>query len=166
MLGQVHSIHPLHLVISLPNQLFGHVPITQVSKALTTRLSSLSDSSSEASDDDEEEKEDEDVPSLESLFEVGRFVRARVSALFGVGQSNPAGLEGWKPRDDNEKSCRRVELTLDPEVVNEGVAKMDLEDGFVSRLFLETCEKSCIVKVQSLMNSFIISRRTHACVRP
>jgi rRNA biogenesis protein RRP5 len=72
------------------------------------------------------------VPSLEALFEVGKFVRARVSALFGVGQSNPAGLEGWKPRDENEKSCRRVELTLDPEVVNEGVAKMDLEENFVS----------------------------------
>jgi rRNA biogenesis protein RRP5 len=123
----------LHLVISLPNQLFGHVPITQISKPLTARLSSLSAESDEEDDENEDEEEkEEDVPSLEALFEVGKFVRARVSALFGVGQSNPAGLEGWKPRDENEKSCRRVELTLDPEVVNEGVAKIDLEEGFVS----------------------------------
>lgn len=128
MLGRIHSIHSLHLIVSLPNQLFAHVPITSISAALTSRLSSLSGSTGST---DGEEEEEEDVPSLDSLFKVGQYVRARVSAVYGVGQSNPPALEGWRPRNDTEWSCRRVELTLQPTIVNEEVAKLDLDEGFV-----------------------------------
>ena len=41
VLGQIASIQPLALIISLPNQLMGHVPITQVTSQLTSRLESM-----------------------------------------------------------------------------------------------------------------------------
>ena len=126
--GRIHSIHPLHLVVSLPNQMFAHVPMTQISGALTARLNALSTSD----DGEQSEDEEEDVPSLDSFFRVGQYVRANVTALHLVGTSMPAALEGWKPKDEMERGCRRVEITLDPKTVNEGVKKVDLEEGFVS----------------------------------
>ena len=72
------------------------------------------------------------MPSLDAFFKVGQYVRANVTALHLVGTSTPAALEGWKPKDEMERSCRRVEVTLDPKTVNEGVKKVDLEEGFVS----------------------------------
>ncbi|CDZ96721.1 rRNA processing protein Rrp5 [Phaffia rhodozyma] len=128
LLGRVHSIHPLHLVLSLPNQIFAHVPITHISRQLTERLQASADS---ASDSDEEDDEDnDDVPSLDELFKVGQYVRGRVSMVYGMGTSSPEGLEGWKPKDQIERDCRRVEVSLVPEVVNNGVAIGDLEPGF------------------------------------
>lgn len=105
------------------------MPITHISRQLTERLQASADS--DAGEEDEEDEED-DVPSLDELFKIGQYVRGRVSMVFGVGTSSPEGLEGWKPKDQIERDCRRVELSLVPDVVNNGVAIGDLEPGFVS----------------------------------
>jgi rRNA biogenesis protein RRP5 len=53
ILGQVVSIGPLALVVSLPNQLYGHVPITQVSSELTSSLESMDVENDPSLDDDD-----------------------------------------------------------------------------------------------------------------
>ena len=66
--GQIVSILPLALVISLPNQLFAHVPITNISSQLTAYLEREDADSvaSEPEDEDEEETlHDEEELSLD-----------------------------------------------------------------------------------------------------
>ena len=58
-----------------------------------------------------------------------RAVRAIVTAVHAAGSSDTSGF--GKTRDEAFKSSRRVELSLIPEKVNEGVAKVDLKAGFV-----------------------------------
>ena len=50
VLGQVVAVEPLALVVSLPNQLFAHAPITQVSSQLTHALESMGDAEMSTSD--------------------------------------------------------------------------------------------------------------------
>lgn len=131
LLGQVVSIQPLALIISLPNQLLGHVPITQISTHLTQLL--------EAMDEDEEDegsKEEADegaahkrVPDLSDLFRPGQYVRTVVIAVHAAGSTDTSGI--GHTRDMALKGARRVELSLSPETVNEGVQKSDLAAGFV-----------------------------------
>lgn len=137
ILGQVFSIQPLALIISLPNQLFGHVPVTQISTQLTQRLETLEEEdeksvhSSGSEDEDEEENPGKaSIPELFEMFRPGQYVRAVVTAVHVPGLTDTSGL-GQRPRDETEKASRRVELSLVPERVNAGVIKADLKKGFV-----------------------------------
>lgn len=132
ILGQVVSIIPLGLIISLPNQLYGHVPITQISSQFTTVLERF-DNRDEGSDEDiamEDEDEDTQTPDLYGMFHVGQYVRAIVTNVHAAGVSDIMGV--GKLRDDLAKASRRMELSLVPEKVNVGVQKTDLKSGFVS----------------------------------
>lgn len=129
ILGQVVSVEPLALIVSLPNQLFAHVPITQISSQLTHILEN-EDDAEEHSDEEEEEDSASLVPDLFEIFQPGQYVRAVVSAVHQPGSTDAAGL--GRARDEVQKASRRVELSLVPEKVNEGVAKADLLAGFVS----------------------------------
>jgi rRNA biogenesis protein RRP5 len=138
ILGQVYAVQPLALIISLPNQLFGHVPITNITSQLTQSLEALDEdepmSSAGSGSNGEGEGEDEALkapPELSELFHPGQYVRALVSAVHAPGATDVVGL-GQRAKDDVEKASRRVELSLLPESVNAGVAKADLKKGFVS----------------------------------
>lgn len=129
VLGQVISIQPLAIVVSLPNQLFAHVPITQVTSQLTERLESTDDVENEEFDDDKSESSTQ-VPDLTNLFYVGQYIRAVVISAHTPGTTDVAGL--GRIRDDAIKASRRVELSLLPEKINMGVRKADLKVGYVS----------------------------------
>ncbi|KAF7981179.1 hypothetical protein HWV62_34965 [Athelia sp. TMB] len=130
LLGQVVSVQPLALIISLPNQLLGHVPITQISTHLTRLL--------EAMDEDEDESEEEEgegaaqkrVPDLSDLYRPGQYVRTVVTAVHAAGSTDASGI--GNTRDLASRGSRRVELSLSPDQVNDGVQKTDLVAGFVS----------------------------------
>ena len=64
---QVLAVNPYTLVVSLPNQLLGHLPITQVS----TQFTSLLEAADGSSDEDDEESPSSDIPDLRDMFEVG-----------------------------------------------------------------------------------------------
>jgi len=148
LLGQIVSIHPLALLVSLPNQLYAHVPITNVSSQYTNALERLDeghgdDQSDEekstsgiGSDNDDESLTNVQSPELSDMFRVGQFVRAVVTAVHAPGASNIPGLE--KSRDQLVKASRRVELSLSPEKVNAGVPMSDLRTGFAREHFF-TC---------------------------
>lgn len=125
IMGQIVGILPLALLVSLPNQLLGHVPITNISAEYTARLESMETSDNE---DDEEKDASSLLPELGQIFKVGQYIRTVVSASNAPGTSDPSGLS--RSRDELARSCRRVELSLLPNRVNEGVQKGDLKAGF------------------------------------
>jgi rRNA biogenesis protein RRP5 len=106
VLGQITQVTSRDLTLALPNNLIGHVPLTAISDQLTKRVEKLL----EADEDvkmDEEEEEFEDIDP-KKLFQVGQYLRAYV-------MSNGS--------DENKK---RIELSLDPRLVNKGLAKSDV----------------------------------------
>ncbi|KAJ8702367.1 rRNA biogenesis protein rrp5 [Pleurotus ostreatus] len=140
ILGQIVSIQPLALIVSLPNQLFAHVPITHISSQLTSLLEGHTESDEEPEDDEDEENGSPSsrVPDLADIFTVGEYVRAVVTAVHasGVGDVSVIG----KSRDDVVRTSRRVELTLVPERVNQGVQKGDLKPGFTITASVQSIE--------------------------
>lgn len=131
--GQIVAILPLALIISLPNQLFAHVPITNISSQFTDYLERAEEEALVSESDEEEEEETKPmkhpIPDLGDLFRVGQYVRAVVSNVHAPGATDVSGV--GKSRDDITKASKRVELSLLPEHVNSGVQKSDLKSGFV-----------------------------------
>ncbi|GAA5875823.1 hypothetical protein JCM1840_003525 [Sporobolomyces johnsonii] len=133
---QIVQVRPLELIVSLPNQLLAHIPITNLSPEFTARLEAAGEDSSDDSESESEEEDSDDdepsskshLPGLPSLFKEGQWVAAAVVA------SKPADSKlklGGREGDETVRSSRRVELSLEPEKVNEGVAKGDLKQrGF------------------------------------
>ncbi|MCO5565819.1 hypothetical protein L7F22_019494 [Adiantum nelumboides] len=144
LLCSVLAVHPLAIVVSLPDQLLGHIPITNISETFTQRLEGMTDSEEEEDDeDDSDEDEEKDVakksgvPELRDLFSVGQWIHASVAALQASGtQKHTRGREGG----EYEQESQRVELTLDPTVVNEGVSVTDLSTGFTLPLSVKSKE--------------------------
>ena len=133
--AQVVSIEPLALIVSLPNQLYGHIPITQISSELTASLESMDVDDEPPSGDEEGEDADAKasrLPDLFDLFRPGQYLRCVVTASHPAGTTK-AGTGTGRVRDEVEKVSGRVELGLTPEVVNKGVVKTDLKPGFVSQ---------------------------------
>jgi len=132
--GQIVSILPLALVVSLPNQTFGHVPITGITSQFTELLDRMEndnfDMEDDASDDEGEVKNM--VPELSDIFHIGQYVRTVVTAVHPAGATDVSGV--GRTRDEYAKASKRVELSLVPEKVNEGVKQADLLPNFVRLL--------------------------------
>jgi rRNA biogenesis protein RRP5 len=129
ILCQVLAVNPYMLLVSLPNQLLGHIPITQISMQFTQALEAA-DKAMEENDPEDGSSSIPDIPDLRDLFQPGQYLRAVVTAM------NPPGttptISVGHARDALEKSCQRIELGTAPEFVNEGLAKSDLQTGVVS----------------------------------
>jgi len=138
ILGQVVSVQPLALILSLPNQLFGHVPITQISTHFTHILEAI-DEDEELSDAElDNELTPKRVPDLFDIFHPGQYVRAVVTAVHSPGSTDAIGID--RTRDETVKASRRVELSLSPDKVNDGVQKTDLRPGFTLSAAIESKE--------------------------
>lgn len=57
---------------------------------------------------------------------------------------------GGREGDENVRASRRVELSLEPERVNEGIAKGDLKAGFVSPCLLSGARPELTATADSL----------------
>jgi rRNA biogenesis protein RRP5 len=134
LFGQIVSIEPLALIVSLPNQLLAHVPVTNITPQLTNLLETMDEDVSMASEESDEEEAGPSrrsrIPELSEIFSVGQYVRSVVTAVHAAGSTDTFGL--GRARDDTHKASRRVELSLSPEKVNMGIVKTDLKPGFVS----------------------------------
>ncbi|KAI0027317.1 nucleic acid-binding protein [Vararia minispora EC-137] len=124
--AQVMAIQPLALIVSLPNQLAGHVPITQISPELTKSLETM-DVDSE-NEDNEDEDQATSIPDLHDLYQLGQYVRCIVTTVHIAGTTEGSIVR--RSKDDIERASWRVELSLSPELVNEGVSKADIRPGF------------------------------------
>lgn len=108
-------INALELVLSLPNNLVGRVPITAISSALTQRLH---ESAADAADADGNlDQEPENDVDLESLFEVGQYLRAYV-----VSTTDYKALAAGKMR-------HHIELSLQPEQANTGLSEQGIVEN-------------------------------------
>ncbi len=130
VLCQVISVHALALIVSLPNQLVGHVPITQISAHYTSLLSAMADEDRDGPGSDIEDEDEEDsVPNLAEMFQPGQYVRAVVTAVKPAGTRDTMGPN--YAMDEMERTSRRVELSLDPAQVHAGLTKAVLCPGLV-----------------------------------
>ena len=135
ILGQIVSIQPLALIVSLPNQLFAHVPITNISSQLTELLEDAGQDEFEESEseaDDEIHHRKSHVPDLFEIFHEGQYIRSVVTAVHSHGAADVSAVS--KTRDDVARTSQRVELSLLPEKVNAGVQKSDLRPDFASAM--------------------------------
>ncbi|EIW86889.1 hypothetical protein CONPUDRAFT_115715 [Coniophora puteana RWD-64-598 SS2] len=138
ILGRIHSVRPLALIVSLPNQLMAHVPITQVTSQFTRHLESMDENEDEDEEEEEGAEAKNETPELHDLFYPGQFVRAVVTNVYAPGVSEVSGL--GRVRDDIAKASKRVELSLVPEDVNAGVQKSDLQLGFTLTAAVKSVE--------------------------
>lgn len=113
----------------MPNQLLGHIPITNVTAEYTARLEAVQQDESDS--EYEEAVSENDIPGLEDLFFLGQWLSCIViNAKPSAVKSIPGSREG----DENVRASRRIELSTEPEKLNEGIARADLKTGFVRRL--------------------------------
>lgn len=136
ILCQIVEIHSLALVVSLPNQLLGHVPITHISSLLTDHLEKVDAEEADSTGNQEEDDNGEnnfgpssDVPDLADMFAVGQYLTAVVEEVRPSGARS--SIEFSKSRDETTMAAKRAELSIAPEKVNAGVSKRDLMSGFV-----------------------------------
>ncbi|ANB11217.1 Rrp5p [Sugiyamaella lignohabitans] len=125
VLGQVVQINTLDIALSLPNNLLGYVPITNISAKLSERISKAEDDDESGSED--EDNEDSDLPQLSQLFKVGQWLRALVV--------------------ENEKvnNKKRIELSIDPLQVNEEIETDDLVAGIAVQGSVQSVEDHGII---------------------
>ncbi|KAF1832627.1 nucleic acid-binding protein [Decorospora gaudefroyi] len=106
VLGQIIDISHQDLVLALPNNLVGYVPLTAVSDRLNQRLEkSLRED--DANNDDGSDDEDAEHVDLRDMFSVGQYVRACIMAT----------------NDDSARAKKRLELSIEPKLVNKGLTK-------------------------------------------
>lgn len=134
VLGMVKQINKMEIVMSLPDNLDGYIPITNISADLIKLLEAYDDqaeSDSDESDSDEEEsgkshkttKAPAEFPTLSKRFAVGQYLRAKVVAT------------------TNERSKKRIELSIEPEQVNGSIdEKEDLIENAVIQASVASIE--------------------------
>jgi rRNA biogenesis protein RRP5 len=128
----VQAVLPLHLILSLPNQLLAHVPITEISSILTDRLTKGEKDDEDMEIDanaEEEEEDDSETPELSQLYRPGQYVAGIVTQNFPSESSNKAFLGMYTPTEQT-RLASRIEMSLRPDKVNEGVMKADVATGY------------------------------------
>ncbi|KAF2276377.1 rRNA biogenesis protein-like protein RRP5 [Westerdykella ornata] len=112
ILGQVSEITSRDLVLALPNNLVGFVPLTAISDKFTAKIEKLLEEADADAGEDDESDDFEDVD-LDKMFKVGQYLRACVtSAADEVPTSGTAK--------------KRIELSIQPALVNRGLAKSSI----------------------------------------
>lgn len=119
MTGCITKIKDLELIVALPSQIIGVVPITEISEQVSAAVERIAGDNDNDEDEEDEGEEEQGLPSLYKLFRVGQFVQCRV-----------VRVQMADPSDKRTKT--HVELTMRPEAVNRDVAKVDVTEGSVS----------------------------------
>lgn len=134
------KINKLNLEISLPNNLTGHASIVTISEQLTSRLEGGADKESES---DEEESSDESDISLQSIFNVGQYVRAYVVS---TSDSTASG-----------KGRKKIELSLRPSETNTRLEKDDVVlNSTVMASVVSVEDRGCVMDLGiSNLNGFL-----------
>lgn len=123
ILGMVKQINKMELVISMPDNLVGFVPITNISSELVSLLQQFDDQEDSDSESDSEEEDSTknkkpqvEFPHLAERFTIGQYLRASVVP------------------NSNEKTKKRIELSIEPEKVN---SFMDEKEDFIENAIVQ-----------------------------
>ena len=128
LLARVHSVLPLHLILSLPNNLLAHVPITEISTTLTQLLSAEEEDEDMSDNEDNESSTSTAAPDLATLFVPGQYFPAKVLQLYPTASQS---FVSQYPVSETTRLAARVEMTLVPEKVNSEIVKADVDAGLV-----------------------------------
>ncbi|RCK54856.1 rRNA biogenesis protein RRP5 [Candida viswanathii] len=119
VLGQIKAINKLDIALALGDNLVGYIPITSISPQITQLLEDFDHESSEEEEEEEDDegetiatiktKAEKEFPELRSIFKLGSWLKAKVSSS-----------------NDDIRTKKRIELTIEPETVNENVESDDL----------------------------------------
>ncbi|KAK9494237.1 hypothetical protein V1508DRAFT_413338 [Lipomyces doorenjongii] len=125
VLGQISQINAYDIALSMPNNLTGYIPITNISEQISTKLDAIeqdsddipaaSDGENEDGDISKKEINDDQIPDLKTLFRVGQWLRAIVTE-----RQSGTGDKGRK---------KHIELSVKPEAVNSFIDREDLTKG-------------------------------------
>lgn len=99
----------MDIEVTLPNNLVGHVSIVAISEQLTEKLQNAT---AEEKEDDEDEDEDDSDIDLQTIFNVGEYVRVYVVSTMDETTTG--------------KGKRKIELSLRPTEANTGLGMDDL----------------------------------------
>lgn len=109
VLGQISEITSRDIVLTLPNNLTGFVSLTAISDQFLKQVEQFAS----AVEEDGADAGNEDDLDLEKYFRLGQFLRATVLP----GAENAVGTA---------KSKKKIELSINPQDTNKGIAKSDL----------------------------------------
>ncbi|OMJ14307.1 rRNA biogenesis protein rrp5 [Smittium culicis] len=135
ILGVVSKIDDLGLKISLPDNLVGYVPITQISKELTTLVEDIAQH--ESADDEDSFQHDDSALDLSSRFYLGQFVKCSITS---VSEALKKASKISNSSQDLSKSDKSIELSLEPEIVNKGLLVGDISTGMVLSASISSIE--------------------------
>jgi rRNA biogenesis protein RRP5 len=113
VLGQVTQITSRDVVLALPNNLSGFLPLTAISDKFTSRIEQLLDDEDEDEDDGDSDKED-DID-LKAMFHIGQYLRAYVTST-----------EKEQKKKGFTRTKKRIELSTNPALANRGISKSDV----------------------------------------
>ncbi|KAH9811355.1 hypothetical protein DFH28DRAFT_1085148 [Melampsora americana] len=130
--GLIIEIRPLELIVALPSQLVGHVPITEISSYYTKQLQDSTNQDEEITDSEDEQsnsdKNDDHHPGsrsdglqgLNEIFRVGQWIRCMV---INTTSGTPNLAHRVSPM---VRAAHRVTLTIDPARLNGDLEMKDL----------------------------------------
>lgn len=136
VLGQIIEINRMDIVLALPDNLVGYIPITSVSSVLTKALEELDDSDEQESDDEDEESTNKitsgttktkTIPSLSNMFKIGQWLRAIV-------------LESVSVANKKKNQKKRIQLSIEPEKVNKTLEDEDLTTNTTIQVTVKAVE--------------------------
>lgn len=127
VLGQIVHAGKLDLTLSVGDNLVGYIPITSISDEISGQIEKFEEDDDDSEDDEElqyeEEGKDQEIrtatiktktaefPVLKDIFRVGQWLRAKVV----------------KPSNEGKK--KRIQFSIEPEVVNSSLEDEDLTPG-------------------------------------
>ncbi|KAI9142050.1 hypothetical protein BKA69DRAFT_1037920 [Paraphysoderma sedebokerense] len=127
LLGAIREIGELELVVSLPNQLTGHVAITEISDVISQQVEKFA----QIEDlDDESIQVDKDVPelpNLRALFRVGQLVPCAIINIVSPSSSTMA-VSSIDSSNHSSLPKKRIDLSLKPKLVNQDITVDNLVD--------------------------------------
>lgn len=128
ILGEITRINKLDITIAIGDNLFGHLPITNISKQLTSAVEKYAEEEEQSEEEEEDvayDNDDEDkeivtgtiktkvqaeFPNIQTMFKVGQWINTQVV-------------------ENTSKQQKRIELTIDPVVINKDLETDDLTSG-------------------------------------
>ncbi|KAI5969735.1 RRP5 [Candida margitis] len=128
--GQIKAINKLDIALALENSLVGFVPITAISSHVTDLIKKYEeDSEDDGSEDDEDDengaliksKSEKVFPDLKAIFNVGSWLKAKVV-------------------ETETSNKKRIEVSIEPEVVNANLEKEDLVPGNILSCSVKSIE--------------------------
>ncbi|KAF2104800.1 nucleic acid-binding protein [Rhizodiscina lignyota] len=114
VLGQVSSITSHHIVLALPNNISGFIPITNISDQLNERIEKLLQEQPQDDDSDNGLEDIEDID-IHEFAHVGQYLRAYVTST--------------EEEMNTGHNKRKIELSVNPRHANAGLTRSDIAVG-------------------------------------